>query len=142
MKPHLKTALSLLCALALTLSLAGCGGNADSSAPSPTPPAAPTEKPIVQVDPVSETVTAADPVVHYLTLSEHSATLDGEPIAEYDYTWHCDPSVSHDEVKNAPAEYHTGTQPDTDAAAYIDSDLPYYPMLPEEGFTLVNYDGE
>lgn len=152
MKSPLKTALSLLCALALTLSLAGCGGNSDStatgqtetSAPAPanTPSAAPTETPIAQVDPVSETVTAADPDVHYLILSEHSALLDGEPVAEYDYTWHCDPSVSHDEVKNAPAEYHTGTQPDTDAAAYIDSDLPYYPMLPEEGFTLVNYDGE
>ena len=145
MKPQFrKTALSLLCALALILSLAGCGGNASvtTSEAVPTPSAATTEKPVPQVDPEPETITASDPDVHYLSLSEHSATLDGEPVAEYDYTWHCDPSVSHDEVKNAPAEYHTGTAPDTDAAVYIDSDLPYYPMLPESGFTLVNYDGE
>ena len=77
-----------------------------------------------------------------IELSGDSATLDGDTIEEFDYTWHCDPSVSHDEVDNAPAEYYTGTKPETDAAAYIDRELYYYPELSEDGFRLVNYDGE
>ena len=70
------------------------------------------------------------------------AQLDGAAAEEFDYTWHCDPSAVHDQVKNAPAEYYTGTRPDTDAAVYIDSELYYYPLLEESGFRLVNYDGE
>ena len=134
MKPHLKPLLSLFCAATLALTLAGCGGNAP--APTSTPSPEPTTQPTAAPAPVTESD------IHTLLLSGHSATLDGEAVPEYDYTWHCDPAVSHDEVKNAPAEYHTGTQPDTNAAAYIDSDLAYYPALPESGFTLVSYDGE
>ncbi len=88
--------------------------------------------------PLSET----NPDAQIITLSGGSATLDGVPVEEFDYTWHCDPSVSHEEVKNAPAEYYTGTKPQTDAAVYIDHELYYYPQLPESGFTLQNYDGE
>lgn len=72
----------------------------------------------------------------------HSATLDGARVEEFDYVWHADPGQAHDEVKNAPAEYYTGTKPDTGAAAYIAHDIFYYPELPVDGFKRVNYDGE
>lgn len=72
----------------------------------------------------------------------HSATLDGSAVEEYDYTWHADPGEAHSDVKNAPAEYYTGTKPDTDAAAYIAHDIYYYPELPTDSFKKVQYDGE
>lgn len=77
-----------------------------------------------------------------IAFSSDSATIDGEEIEQFDYTWHCDPSTSHDAVDNAPAEFYTGTKPETDSAAYIDHELYYYPELPEDGFKEVNYDGE
>ena len=77
-----------------------------------------------------------------IKLSGDKAVIDGVKVEEYDYTWHCDPSVSHDEVENAPAEYYTGNKPDTEAAAYIDHELYYYPKVDDSLFTLVNYDGE
>lgn len=80
--------------------------------------------------------------IRTVELNTDTASLDGEPVEVFDYTWHCDPSVSHNEDENAPAEYHTGTMPQTEAAVYIDRDLPYFPQLPEDGFRLVNYDGE
>lgn len=83
---------------------------------------------------------AAD--VHTLMLSGGEAMLDGKAVEEFDYTWHCDPGEIHDEVKGAPAEYYTGEKPDTDAAAYIDHELYYFPALPEDGFRRVDYDGE
>ncbi len=82
------------------------------------------------------------PDAQVIALSASGAKIDGVQIKEYDYTWHVDPSVAHDEVKNAPAEYYTGTKPETDAAVYIDHELYYYPKLDESGFKLVNYDGE
>ena len=72
----------------------------------------------------------------------HSAMLDGAALEEFDYVWHADPSEGHDEVKNCPAEYYTGTAPDTDAAAYIAHDLKYYPELELSGFQRLSYDGE
>ena len=72
----------------------------------------------------------------------HAATLDGETVAEYDYTWHADPSEAHDEVKNSPAEYYTGTEPDTEAAVYIAHDIYYYPQLDENAFVKVRYDDD
>ena len=77
-----------------------------------------------------------------ITLSDTTAKLNGTDIEVFDYTWHCDPSVSHDEVKDAPAEYYTGTKPETQAAVYIDSELYYFPELPQDGFKNVKYDGE
>ncbi len=77
-----------------------------------------------------------------INLNVDNATLNGTAIEEFDYTWHCDPSVAHDEVKNAPAEYYTGTEPDTDAAAYIDHELYYFPKLDEASFKQITYDGE
>ncbi|MDE6107300.1 MAG: S-layer homology domain-containing protein [Oscillospiraceae bacterium] len=72
----------------------------------------------------------------------HSATLDGQAVPEYDYTWNVDPAVAHDEVKNAPAEYYTGTKPSGEDAVYIAHDIFYYPELSQEAFKLVNYDGD
>ncbi len=77
---------------------------------------------------------------HYINLNGDSAILDGEIIKESDYTWHVDPSVSHDEIKDAPAEYYSGTKLDEDV--YIDHDLKYYPDLGIENYKLINYDGE
>lgn len=88
----------------------------------------------------SETKKYAD--AQTIVLSDSTAKIDGTDIEVFDYTWHCDPSKSHNEVKNAPAEYYTGTKPETDAAAYIDSELYYFPELPESGFKNVKYDGE
>ena len=51
----------------------------------------------------------ADETVRQIVLDTDKAYLDGEAVKEYDYTWHADPGTVHDEVKNAPAEYYTGT---------------------------------
>jgi len=72
----------------------------------------------------------------------HSATLDGTRVTEYDYTWHIDPSQAHDQVKNSPAEYFTGTEPSGEDRVYIAHDIRYYPMLDESKFFRAEYDGE
>lgn len=79
---------------------------------------------------------------HVIDLQVDKGTIDGEAIEEYDYTWHCDPGTVHDEVKNAPAEYYTGTKPETEAKVYVDHELYYYPLLDSNEFKKVNYDGE
>lgn len=71
----------------------------------------------------------------------HTATLDGVAVPEYDYTWHADPKQVHEDVKNSPAEYYTGTEPG-DEAVYIAHDIIYYPELDENKFQKVNYDGD
>lgn len=118
MKKILKTFTAIMAAASMTVALSACGK---------------TETPAAENK-------YADAQV--ITLSESTAKLNGADIEAFDYTWHCDPSKSHDEVKNAPAEYYTGTKPETDAAAYIDSELYYFPKLDESGFKSVNYDGE
>lgn len=90
------------------------------------------------------------PVDHVITLDStqnsdgtwtHTATIDGEAVTEYDYTWNCDYTTDHDEVKNCPAEYYTGEKPGDDAGAvYIAHDIYYYPEIPDENFKLVFYD--
>ena len=82
------------------------------------------------------------PDAKLITLSDDTAKLDGIDVETYDYTWHCDPTQAHGDVKSAPAEYYTGEAPETDAAVYIDSELYYLPELDESGFKRVNYDGE
>ena len=83
------------------------------------------------------------PDAHVVALrADGSVTLDGETVEEFDYTWHADPSEDHGEVKNCPAEYFTGTEPETDAAIYVAHDIYYYPELDESGFTQVRYDDE
>ena len=73
---------------------------------------------------------------------KHTATVDGVAVPEYDYVWNVDPTVAHDEVKNSPAEYYTGTKPSGEDAVYIAHDIYYYPLLDEAKFKKVNYDGE
>ena len=80
--------------------------------------------------------------VHRIVLSSGTATLDGETVASYDYTWHADPGVVHNEVKNAPAEYYTGTAPSGEDAVYIATDICYFPEVPAENFVKARYDGE
>ena len=116
----MKKASALLLITVLVFSLAACG-NTDTPAE-------------------AEKVTYEN--AQTLVLRGGTATLNGTALDVYDYTWHCDPSTVHNEVDNAPAEYYTGSKPDTDAAAYIDHELYYYPALDETAFRLVNYDGE
>ena len=80
------------------------------------------------------------PGAHVISLNESSATIDGQPIKEYDYTWHIDNTKVHDEVENSPAEYHTGTKPED--TIYLDHDLVYFPKQDESEFKIVDYDGE
>ncbi len=84
---------------------------------------------------------AAEPV-QKIVLSDGAATLNAQAVPEYDYTWHADPSQVHDDVKNSPAEYYTGTKPSGEDAVYIAHDIIYYPELEESKFQKVNYDGE
>ena len=71
----------------------------------------------------------------------HTATLNGTAGPEYDYTWHVDPTTAHDEVKDSPAEDHTGAKPNGEAV-YIAHDIYYYPLLDQDKFQKVTYDGE
>ena len=84
----------------------------------------------------------ADDGIHTITLSNDAAALDGTAVPEYDYAWHADPGVVHDEVKNAPAEYYTGTKPSGEDAVYIAHDIFYYTEVPAEGYKMVFYDDE
>ena len=77
-----------------------------------------------------------------IVLSDGSAIVDGEAVTEYDYTWNVDPTTVHDDVKDSPAEYYTGTEPSGDETVYIAHDVIYYPELDESGFVSQVYDGE
>ena len=77
-----------------------------------------------------------------ITLSDGSATVNGEAVKEYDYTWNVDPTTVHDDVKDSPAEYYTGTEPSGEETVYIAHDVIYYPELDESGFVSQVYDGE
>ncbi len=116
MKHTIKAAAALLSALLCAVGLCSCGAQNDTR--------------------------ATYPDASVIVLSDHTATIDGTAVEVFDYTWHCDPSVSHTETDNAPAEYHTGEKPETDAAAYIDRDQFYFPQLDEDEFKLIDYDGE
>ena len=153
MKKTMKTLAALTLASSLILSLAaGCGaaGTGTETAEGATSQTAgqtveQTVSAVTQVSP--DTYEDARVIVLGSTQSAdgtytHTATLDGEAVAEYDYTWHADPSEAHDEVKNSPAEYYTGTEPDADAAVYIAHDIYYYPELDESAFVKVRYDDD
>lgn len=77
-----------------------------------------------------------------IVLSDDSSTIDGTKIEEFDYEWHCDPSQVHTDVEDAPAEYYTGTKPETESSVYIDHELFYFPKLEQSKFKQINYDGE
>ena len=72
--------------------------------------------------------------IFVIELQEDKATLDGQVIEEFDYTWHSDPSKSE--------EWYEGIEPSTEECAYIAHDIWYYPELDEDGFSKVEYDGE
>ncbi len=80
--------------------------------------------------------------IHHLVLNTDSVTMDGEIVPDYDYTWHADPTVVHDEVKNAPAEYYTGAKPSGEDAVYIAHDIFYYPEVNTDGYKKVFYDDD
>jgi len=69
-----------------------------------------------------------------IKLSGDTATVNGETVKEYDYTWCIDPS------KENP--WYEGTEPTGEDDVYIAHDIVYYPSLDTEGFSLENYDGE
>lgn len=101
--------------------------------------------------PFVATPAEASETVHHIVLSSsqssdgtwsHSATVDEDTVAEYDYTWNVDPSESHDDVKNMPAVYYTGTAPSEDDAVYIAHDISYFPELDTASFVKQQYDGE
>ena len=77
-----------------------------------------------------------------IQLNEDHATIDNSVIKEFDYTWHVDPSVVHEDVKDAPAEFYTGNKPSDDLTIYIDHELYYYPKLDTSKYKKINYDGE
>ncbi len=77
-----------------------------------------------------------------IQLNKEHATINNDEIEEFDYTWHVDPNIVHEDVKDAPAEYYTGEKPSDDLSIYIDHELYYYPEVDESAFTLKNYDGE
>ena len=155
-----KNILAIILAFAMVLSLAACGDN--GSAGGGNGGLSQTESGVSGSAGDSSDISGADgsadgviydadgdlsvyeryPGAHILIMGDEGATLDGEALAEYDYVWNADPSEAHDEVKNSPAEYHTGTAPDTEAAAYIAHDIYYFPQLDEDSFKKVNYDGE
>jgi len=72
----------------------------------------------------------------------HTATINNETVNEYDYTWNIDPSVAHNEVKNSPAEYYSGTKPSEEDDVYIAHDIYYYPELDTSKFVKQQYDDE
>ena len=119
MNTNSKRAVALICILAMLTAFAACGDSAEQGS-----------------------IRDRYPDARIIALNGSTATIDGEMIETSDYTWHADPSAVHDDVKDAPAEYYTGTKTETEAAVYIDHELYYFPALDESGFKLVNYDGE
>ena len=73
---------------------------------------------------------------------EYEARLDNQPMEDFDYTWTVDPGAVHDTVKDAPAENFVGTEPVTEAPAYVAHDITYYPSLDPSKFVQTAYDGE
>ncbi len=131
----MKHALNLLVCvltLALALSLCACNESSDSSVTSSSSNSSSSsgnggEE---EGDTTGGGGTAIDlSDAHYLVLKQDgSATLDGEAVTAYDdYVWHADPSVVHDDVKDSPAEYYTGTEPTGDEGVYIARDVIYLP---------------
>ncbi|MCR4722479.1 MAG: hypothetical protein K5629_01720, partial [Eubacteriales bacterium] len=116
MNRYMKKTIAFICILAMLASFASCGG--------------------------SGSIRNRYLGSHLIVLNGNTATIDGKMIETSDYTWHADPSTVHADVKNAPAEYYTGTKLQTNAAAYIDHELFYFPALDQSGFKQVKYDGE
>lgn len=75
----------------------------------------------------------AEATTQTIVLNESTATLNGETIPEYDYTWHLTPE--------SPDEYYTGTKAEG-VGVYIDHAIEYYPLQDQSKFQKVQYDGE
>lgn len=71
---------------------------------------------------------------HILMLNGSSAELDGNALEEYDYTRLISPADAE--------ETFTGTEPSSDAPAYIAHDIIYYPEVEESAFSKEVYDDE
>ena len=74
------------------------------------------------------------PEAHVLRLNGNTASIDGETLKEFDYSWRADPALSE-------AQF-SGTEPDESLGAYIAHDIIYYPEIPESEFVKEEYDGE
>lgn len=65
--------------------------------------------------------------------------MDGEPVPEYDYAWHADPSAARGGTGDVPAEYFTGKEPSGEDAVYIAHDIVYFPEVPADRFRMIAY---
>lgn len=115
----MKKAVSVIMALVLMCSLAGCGNIENNQANSNTK----------NLYDVCEQCQNA----RVLRLDGNSAKLDGNGLKEYDYIWTFNPSMSEPE--------YSGEKPDT-SECYIAHDIIYYPEIDENSFAKENYDGE
>lgn len=110
----MKKAILALVTIAIALSLTGCGQSVS----------------LVNSSDIYE----KHPEAHVLQLNGNAASIDGEVLKEFDYTWRVDPSL--------PEAQFDGTEPDEALGAYIAHDIIYYPEIPESAFAKENYDGE
>ena len=78
-------------------------------------------------------IAAQYPDAKVLSLENGRAALDGKELAEYDYVWKFDPSMSEPE--------YSGTEPSQDEC-YVAHDVVYYPQIDKSAFEKQNYDGE
>ena len=109
-----KKTIALAIAAAVILSLAGCGKTVPSAGGS--------------------NIYEKYPEAHVLRLNGNTASIGGEALEEFDYSWRADPSF--------PEAQFDGTAPDETLCAYIAHDIIYYPEIPESEFVKENYDGE
>ena len=147
----MKKLLALIMAMSL-VTLAGCaaagatgvGGQGTVEAEKATEEVAAAEQDAVENDAVTDVLTPgkAYTVDHKIAFTGNGVTFDGAAVKEYDYTWNVDIDGDYDQVKNAPAEYYTGTKPDGTEAVYVAHDIFYYPQIDAEKFQKLNYDGE
>lgn len=125
---HFKTGnigLSLL--LGTAIIMAGCGSNetTESVNVNSTEKTSSNEENVAEENGIEENI---------IKLNDHSASLNGKAISEFDYTWNISPDQE--------SEWYEGTEPETTDAAYIAHDICYYPALDENSFTQDKYDGE
>ena len=113
----MKKIISIIITVALVFGLAACGEQSN----------APAED--TKVSDISKLF----PDAAVLQLNSGKATLNGEALKEYDYTWSFDPSMEE--------PLYSGTEPAADSC-YIAHDIVYYPAIDESSFVQQNYDGE
>ncbi len=110
----IKKTVTVLTAIMIVLSLAGCGKSA----------------PVVAESGIYDKY----PEAHILQLKGNTASIDGETLKEFDYSWRADPSLTEARFE--------GNAPDENLSAYVAHDIIYYPDIPESAFVKENYDGE